>query len=123
MFLLAKLLQNTADAFTLVFYRSLVQIAISLTASIQNGEDPLGQAGERTRFWLLIRGGFGAGKFGWAILDWGNGYTAQRREAVNAPSVVNDAFFEGYAQQNIPTLWREFNAAHPVETRERFGVT
>lgn len=66
MFLLAKLLQNTADAFTLVFYRSLVQIAISLTAIIQNGEDPLGQAGEFTRFWLLVRGGFGAG----AVIAW-----------------------------------------------------
>ena len=66
MFLLAKLMEGTADAFTLLFYRSLVQIAISLTAIIKNGEHPLGQAGELTRFWLLVRGGFGAG----AVIAW-----------------------------------------------------
>jgi drug/metabolite transporter (DMT)-like permease len=66
MFLLVKVMEGTADAFTLVFYRSLVQITISLSAIIQNGENPLGPAGEFTRFWLLVRGGFGAG----AVIAW-----------------------------------------------------
>lgn len=59
MFLLAKLLQGRADSFTLVFYRSLVQIALSLWAVIRNHEDPLGPP--EARGWLLIRGGFGSG--------------------------------------------------------------
>jgi len=66
MFLLAKLLEGTADAFTLVFYRSLVQVAISLIGIVKNGENPFGGAGNLTRFWLLVRGGFGAG----AVIAW-----------------------------------------------------
>ena len=59
-------MQGTADSFTLVFYRSLVQIAISLTAVLRNGENPCGPSGGWTRFWLLVRGGFGAG----AVIAW-----------------------------------------------------
>lgn len=59
MFLLAKLLQGEANSFTLVFYRSLVQVAVSLSAVLRNGENPLGSP--EARGWLLIRGGFGSG--------------------------------------------------------------
>jgi drug/metabolite transporter (DMT)-like permease len=59
MFLFAKLLQGHANSFTLVFYRSLVQIAVSLWAVVRNGENPLGPPAARG--WLLIRGGFGSG--------------------------------------------------------------
>jgi drug/metabolite transporter (DMT)-like permease len=73
MFLLVKLMQGTANSFTLVFYRSLVQIAISLGAIIKNRENPLGGQPEddlvstiKTRLWLLVRGGFGA----CAVIAW-----------------------------------------------------
>jgi drug/metabolite transporter (DMT)-like permease len=58
MFLLVKLMAETST-FTLVFYRSLVQIAISLATLLRRGEDPLGPPGE-TRFYLSVRGTFGA---------------------------------------------------------------
>ena len=38
MFLFVKIMQGTANSFTLVFYRSLVQIAISYAAIVQQGE-------------------------------------------------------------------------------------
>jgi drug/metabolite transporter (DMT)-like permease len=59
MFLFAKIMEGTADSFTLVFYRSLVQIVICYSAIVRNGENPLG--GEDVRGWLLVRGGIGAG--------------------------------------------------------------
>jgi drug/metabolite transporter (DMT)-like permease len=58
MFLLAKLMEGRANSFTLVFYRSWVQIFISLWGVLQNGEDPLGAP--EARGWLLVRGGFGS---------------------------------------------------------------
>jgi hypothetical protein len=61
MFLLVKLMEGTANSFTLVFYRSLVQIGISLFAIYRKGENPFGQAGRVNRAWLLVRGGFGSG--------------------------------------------------------------
>lgn len=66
MFLLVKLMEGTADSFTLVFYRSLVQILISLASIIRNGEHPLGGGNWVTKLWLLVRGGFGAG----AVIAW-----------------------------------------------------
>jgi drug/metabolite transporter (DMT)-like permease len=64
MFLLVKLMQGTADSFTLVFYRSVVQIIISLSQIVKNKENPFGAA--KSRGWLLVRGGFGAG----AVIAW-----------------------------------------------------
>jgi drug/metabolite transporter (DMT)-like permease len=61
MFLLVKLMEGKANSFTLVFYRSLVQIVLSLTGILHHGEHPLGEAGGGNRCWLLVRGGFGAG--------------------------------------------------------------
>jgi hypothetical protein len=61
MFLLVKLMEGTANSFILVFYRSLVQIVLSLASIIYNGENPLGFEGNGNRMWLLVRGGFGAG--------------------------------------------------------------
>jgi drug/metabolite transporter (DMT)-like permease len=58
MFLLAKLLQDRANSFTLVFYRSLVQSVVSVWEVIRKHEDPLGPPD--TRCWLLLRGGTGA---------------------------------------------------------------
>lgn len=57
MFLLVKLMAST-NPFTLVFYRSIVQIAVSYVKLIYYGEDPLGP--KDVRFWLVIRGAFGA---------------------------------------------------------------
>ena len=59
MFLFVKLMQGTANSFTLVFYRSLVQIILSLIPLLLNGENPLGEPS--VRGWLLVRGGFGSG--------------------------------------------------------------
>ena len=59
MFLFAKLMEGTADSFTLVFYRSLVQIGICLFSIIRNHEHPLGEP--EVRPWLLVRGGIGSG--------------------------------------------------------------
>jgi len=69
MFLLVKLMQGTANAFTMVFYRALVQIAISAgTIAYHGTENPFGPADDnyRTRTWLCVRGGFG----GMAVLAW-----------------------------------------------------
>ena len=57
-------MEGKADSFTLVFYRSIVQIIISLGAIVRNHENPLGAT--RARGWLLVRGGFGAG----AVIAW-----------------------------------------------------
>jgi drug/metabolite transporter (DMT)-like permease len=59
MFLFAKLMQGTADSFTLVFYRSLVQITICCISVIRAGENPWGESG--VQVWLMVRGGIGAG--------------------------------------------------------------
>jgi len=67
MFLLVKLMEGTADAFTLVFYRSLVQMVISTASCLKNGENVFGPSGDyKTRFWLFIRGFFGA----LAVIAW-----------------------------------------------------
>ena len=59
MFLFAKLMEGTADSFTLVFYRSLVQIFLCSISIIKNRENPLGE--REVRPWLLVRGGIGSG--------------------------------------------------------------
>ena len=60
MFVLVKLMEGTANSFTLVFYRSIVQFTISYISIIVNEEYPiLGQV--QARKWLLVRGGLGAG--------------------------------------------------------------
>jgi hypothetical protein len=56
MFLLVKLMEGKANSFTLVYYRSLVQIALSLSGILHQGENPLGQAGGGNRCWLLVGG-------------------------------------------------------------------
>ena len=58
MFLLVKIMGPGANTFTLVLYRSLVQIAISLITLIHRGENPLGPPD--CRFWLCMRGFFGS---------------------------------------------------------------
>lgn len=58
MYLLVKVMGPNANTFTLVLYRSLVQIVISLTSLLHAGEDPLGPPD--CRFWLVIRGLFGS---------------------------------------------------------------
>jgi len=61
MFLFVKLLKDTADTFTLAFYRALVEIPIALTFCWRSGEHPLGPRQPRqVRTWLLVRGGVGA---------------------------------------------------------------
>jgi drug/metabolite transporter (DMT)-like permease len=57
MFLLVKLMAST-NTFTLVFYRSLVQIAIALATLYRQGENPFGPPG--TRLLLVMRAVFGA---------------------------------------------------------------
>lgn len=58
MFLLVKVMGPGANTFTLVLYRSLVQIAISLVTLVHQGENPLGPP--ECRFWLCVRGLFGS---------------------------------------------------------------
>lgn len=57
MFLLVKLMASM-NTFTLVFYRSLVQIAISLIELYRKGENPLGPPD--VRVYLVLRAVFGA---------------------------------------------------------------
>ena len=64
MFLLVKIMGPGVNTFTLVLYRSLVQIAISLATLLSRGENPLGPA--TVRFWLVCRAVFGAG----AVAAW-----------------------------------------------------
>ena len=58
MFLLVKIMGKNANTFTLVLYRSLVQIIISLGTLLHADENPLGPPD--CRFWLVIRGVFGS---------------------------------------------------------------
>ena len=59
MFLFVKLMQGTANSFTLVFYRAWVEIPIALYLIWREGEHPLGRD-VAIRPWLLVRGGMGA---------------------------------------------------------------
>jgi drug/metabolite transporter (DMT)-like permease len=58
MFLIVKLMGPAANTFTLVTYRSLVQILIGLGIVISRRENPLGPP--EARFWLCCRGLFGS---------------------------------------------------------------
>ena len=59
MFLLVKVMKNY-NTFTLVFWRSLVQIAISLFDLAKKGTNPLGPDDGAVRFLLVCRAMFGA---------------------------------------------------------------
>lgn len=63
MFFVVKLMSST-NTFTLVFYRSIVQIFISFTTLVSRGESILGPPG--CRLLLSLRGIFGAG----AVCAW-----------------------------------------------------
>jgi len=54
------------NTFTLVFYRSLVQIAICLIDLYKKKENPLGPDSGSVRFYLIMRAGFGAA----AVIAW-----------------------------------------------------
>lgn len=58
MFLFVKLMQGTADTFTLCFYRALVEIPIAVLLIKKEGGPLLGPVDFRG--WLLVRGGVGA---------------------------------------------------------------
>ena len=59
MFLLVKVMKNY-NTFTLVFWRSLVQIAISLFDLAKKGTNPMGPDDGGVRFLLVCRAMFGA---------------------------------------------------------------
>lgn len=59
MFLLVKVMKDM-NTFTLVFWRSLVQIAVSLIDLYKKRENPLGPNDREVRFYLVSRAVFGA---------------------------------------------------------------
>lgn len=63
MYLIVKLMAETST-FTLVLYRSLVQILLSSLSLWKSGHNLLGEPNDR--FWLVMRGTFGAG----AVCAW-----------------------------------------------------
>lgn len=65
MFLLVKVMSQM-NTFTLVFYRSIVQIAICLVDLYKKGVNPLGPDCGSVRFYLVLRAGFGAA----AVIAW-----------------------------------------------------
>mmetsp|Transcript_5992 Transcript_5992/g.8520 ORF Transcript_5992/g.8520 Transcript_5992/m.8520 type:complete len:372 (-) Transcript_5992:80-1195(-) len=65
MFLLVKVMSQM-NTFTLVFYRSVVQIAICLVDLYKKGVNPLGPDSGSVRFYLVLRAGFGAA----AVIAW-----------------------------------------------------
>mmetsp|Transcript_12639 Transcript_12639/g.26723 ORF Transcript_12639/g.26723 Transcript_12639/m.26723 type:complete len:353 (+) Transcript_12639:278-1336(+) len=65
MFLLVKVMKSM-NTFTLVFWRSLVQVALSLIDLHRKGVSPLGPDDAWVRFYLVIRGAVGAG----AVIAW-----------------------------------------------------
>ncbi|KAL9186221.1 hypothetical protein ACHAXT_005459 [Thalassiosira profunda] len=65
MFLLVKIM-TSMSAFTLVFWRSVVQIVISLVDLCKKGENPLGPNDFAIRFFLVLRALFGA----FAVIAW-----------------------------------------------------
>lgn len=75
MFLLVKIMGSGANTFTLVLYRSLVQIAISLITLMKRRENPLGPPD--CRFWLCVRGFFGSA----AVCAWFFGKLSAHRIA------------------------------------------
>jgi len=65
MFLLVKVMKSM-NTFTLVFWRSCVQIAISLVDLQKKKTSPLGPDDGRVRFYLILRAVFGAA----AVMAW-----------------------------------------------------
>lgn len=65
MFLLVKVM-SSMNTFTLVFWRSVVQIGISLVDLYKKSKSPFGPNDLRVRFYLIIRAVFGAG----AVMAW-----------------------------------------------------
>jgi len=65
MFLLVKVMSQM-NTFTLVFYRSIVQIAICLVDLYKKGVNPFGPDCGSVRFYLVLRAGFGAA----AVIAW-----------------------------------------------------
>lgn len=65
MFLLVKVMKSM-NTFTLVFWRSVVQIIISLVDLHQKKKNPFGPNDATVRGWLIIRGAFGAA----AVMAW-----------------------------------------------------
>ena len=65
MFLLVKVMKSM-NTFTLVFWRSVVQIGISLVDLHQKKKNPFGPNDATVRGWLIIRGAFGAA----AVMAW-----------------------------------------------------
>lgn len=65
MFLLVKVMYSM-NTFTLVFWRSVVQIAISLVDLYKKSVNPLGPNDLRVRFYLMLRAVFGAA----AVIAW-----------------------------------------------------
>jgi drug/metabolite transporter (DMT)-like permease len=63
MYLIVKLMAETST-FTLVLYRSMVQIVLSSLSLWKSGQNLLGDPNDR--FWLVMRGTFGAG----AVCAW-----------------------------------------------------
>lgn len=65
MFLLVKVMSQM-NTFTLVFYRSIVQIIICLIDLYKKRVNPLGPDSGSVRFYLILRAGFGAA----AVIAW-----------------------------------------------------
>ena len=65
MFLLVKIM-TSMNAFTLVFWRSVVQVGISLVDLYKKNESPFGPNDLSVRFYLVLRAVFGAG----AVCSW-----------------------------------------------------
>lgn len=59
MFLVVKLLKGNAGTFTLVFYRAIVQVILSLIPLVRKGINPFGPPGF-VRLMLVLRAAFGA---------------------------------------------------------------
>ena len=73
---------KSMNTFTLVFWRAVVEIAISLVDLHKKSENPLGPNDLRVRFYLVLRGVFGAAAviawfFGIQILPLPNAVTLQ----------------------------------------------
>jgi len=59
MFLFVKLMEGTANSFTMTFYRALVEIPMALILCFASQEHPLGPHDKNIRAWLWVRGGMG----------------------------------------------------------------
>lgn len=107
MFFLVKLMSST-NTFTLVFYRSIVQIVISLGTLLSRGENPFGPPG--VRLLLSVRGIFGAG----AVCAWFFGIQVLPLPSAVTLQFTTPPFAAAFAVLMVGETWKPLDMVGAV---------